>query len=375
MLAWWRVLVVVACLAAAVITPLVLNDNRSSLLTVNAASQQVLRLQTVKGDLLAAEASASQSLLLAGDADANDDYLTLLSSAATKLTRASGARPVDSDGLAAASGALASYAALLSEGMAGHDLATMTAASAMLHDDLLPKLDELITLNQNWLELSTADQRWLSALLAVPVALILAAAVIAALRTRRVFNIGLMVALAVSIAMLVITTQLVTTSAQSVGAVRSSGVAQMTAVGQAYASIADAKSAEGRVLLGITPTETGLEEFNVAIDEARRMLEQLPQAQTDQVPAMLNEMVLLNEQLMKADASGRATLASQAQEPYDKAVAWLAAHSTELGSGLDRDLTAHAGTVQGALGGVAIGMVLAALAAGIGLSQPLRRYR
>lgn len=375
-LAWWRVLVIIACLAAAVITPLVLNDNRNSLLTVDAASQQVLRLQSVKGDLLAAEASASQALLLAGDADADDAYLELLASAAKKLTLASAARPVDADGLADTAGAVAAYTVQLSEGMISHDLATMTAASTALHDEVLPKLDNLITVNQNWLELSASDQRWLSALLAVPIALIIAASVIAAHRTRRVLNVGLLVALAVSIAMLVVTTQLVTTSAQSVSVVRDSGVAEISAVGQAYASTADAKSAEGRVLLGITSAATGNEEFTAAIQDVRQMLQRLPQAEVDQVPAMVDQIVDVHDKLMAApDPTTRATLASQAMEPYEQLVTWLDQHSESVAGNLHRDLNAHANTVQGALGGVAIGMVLAALAAGIGISQPLRRYR
>ena len=43
-LALWRLVVVLSCLAVAVIGPLVLNENRASLERVNAAAQQVLLL-------------------------------------------------------------------------------------------------------------------------------------------------------------------------------------------------------------------------------------------------------------------------------------------------------------------------------------------
>ena len=44
-IAWWRVVLVIVCLAAAVITPLMLDQNRQSVERVNAATQQMLRLR------------------------------------------------------------------------------------------------------------------------------------------------------------------------------------------------------------------------------------------------------------------------------------------------------------------------------------------
>lgn len=377
-LAWWRVLVVLACLAAAVIAPLVLNENRNSLLQVNTAAQQVMALQSVKGDVLAAEASATQALLLAGpDADADDAYLELLGSAASQLTNASAARPTDASALSEISAMLVSYNAELTQGMVTHSDAAMADASRQLHNDLVPLLDSQIATNITWLEVSIGDQRWLSVLLALPIVLTVAAMVVAARRTRRLVNIGLLISLAINIAVWVIITQLVTTSAASVSAVQSSGVAQASAVGQAYASIAEAKATEGRVLLGITESGQGARAYDEATTQATEMLQQLPQAAYDGMNDKLTEMIQTHEQLLAArdDIEARAQLVQSAQQPYDELVSWLADQSALIGDGLDAQLTQHASNVQGALGGVAIGMVAASLAAGVGLSQPLRRYR
>lgn len=376
-LVWWRALVVLACLAAAVIAPLVLNENRNSLLQVNNAAQQVMRLQAVKGDVLAAEASATQAMLLAGpDATPDDAYLELLGTAANQLTNAGAARPQDVDALANISATLVSYSTLLTEGMVTHSDSAMNRASQSLHGELVPMLDEQIANNVNWLEVSIGDQRWLSVLLALPIVLTIVAMVVVARRTRRVLNIGLVISLAINIAMWVIITQLVTTSAASVSAVQSSGVSQATAVGQAYASVAEAKSIEGRMLLGITSQSEGNPAYDAATAEASENLKQLPMGAYEGINEKLDQMIQTHDQLMAAtpEDPNRPQLVQSAQQPYDTLISWLSDQSTQIGAGLNEQLTDHASTVRGALGGIAIGMVAAALAAAIGLSQPLRRY-
>lgn len=251
----------------------------------------------------------------------------------------------------------------------------MGQASVFLQDDLLVQLDKLIAENLVWLEVSTADQRWLSALVAVPIVLILVASVVVARRTRRVLNLGLVAALAISVAILVLVTQLVTTSAQSVSVVQTSGVTEATSVAGAYAAVTEAKAVEGRILLGATPAQAGGAAYSAAIETAGQALAQLPEAQASGMVDQLEAMVATHGQLMAASAEQFPELLPAAQEPYNALVGWLAGQASQIGSDLDQQLSEHANTVQNAFGLVAAGMVAAALTAGIGLSQPLRRYQ
>lgn len=374
-LAWWRIVVVLACLGAAVIAPMVLNQNRQSLERVNDATQQLLLLETVRSDVMRAEAAATQALLLAGNSGQVDQsYLGLIGSAATGITQAAAASPaVDARLLSEANSALMRYTAQLAVAMETGQRDAMVQASDQLHAKVLPLLDDRIEINLLRLDYSTADQRWLSLLVAVPIVLIVAASIIVARRTRRVFNIGLLVGLAAAIGTWLIVTQVVTTSAESVSAVQTSGVSQATAIAQTYAAVTEAKAAEGRVLLGVTPASEGNQIYQDATGRATTALEQLPDAAgaLDQ----LKQMTATHDQLMSASETNRATQLAAAQAPYNGLVAWLVQQSEQVGSSLDQQLTDHAQTVQHSLGGVAVTMLIAAFATGIGLSQPLRRYR
>ena len=211
--------------------------------------------------------------------------------------------------------------------------------------------------------------------MALPTVLILIASVVAARRTRRVLNLGLVIALAISVSILVLVTQLVTTSAQSVSVVQTSGVTEATSVAGAYAAVTEAKAIEGRVLLGVTPAQAGGAAYSAAVDAAGQALAQLPAAQPSGMVDQLGAMVSTHDQLMAAPTAQLPELLTAAQQPYEALVEWLAQQSSQIGSNLDQQLTDHAKTVQNAIGLVAAGMVAAALAAGIGLSQPLRRYQ
>ena len=375
-LALWRLVVVVACLAVAVVGPLVLNNNRASLQRVNAAAQQVLLLESVRGDLLAAEASGTYALLLTDQGQEPDrQFAEDLAAASEKLVQASTLNPPDAAGMASVGASVTRFAAELSRAMATGSSTAMGQASVFLQDDLLVQLDKLIAENLVWLEVSTADQRWLSALVAVPIVLILIASVVAARRTRRVLNLGLVISLAISVATLVLVTQLVTTSAQSVSVVQTSGVTEATSVAGAFAAVTEAKAVEGRILLGVTPAQAGGAAYSAAIETAGQALAQLPEAQASGMVDQLEAMVAAHDQLMAASAEQLPELLPAAQEPYNALVGWLAGQASQIGSDLDQQLSEHANTVQNALGLVAAGMVAAALAAGIGLSQPLRRYQ
>ena len=320
-IAWWRVVLVIVCLAAAVITPLMLDQNRQSVERVNAATQQMLRLETVRSDLLGAEAASTQALLMTTDGQSpNAGYLGLVDSAAAELIAAAAASPADSASLQDINTAMSRYVAQLAVAMHTGGQPDMLVASQQLADDVLPLLDAQIAQQTSILESSGGNQQWLIALLAVPLLLLAAASIVIARRTRRVFNLGLVLAFAGAVASGVIVTQLVTTSAASISAVQTSGVSRATAVAQAYGAVTEAKAAEGRILLGITDPASGAQTYSEATDRADQALSVLGDSQAaDQ----LTQMISTHEQLMAAPEPPSSELVASAQAPYDWLIDWL----------------------------------------------------
>ena len=95
-----------------------LDQNRQLVERVNVATQQMLRLETIRADLLGAEAAATQALLMAsGDQAPDGSYLGLADSAAAELIAAAAARPADSPALQQINTALSHYLAQLSVAM------------------------------------------------------------------------------------------------------------------------------------------------------------------------------------------------------------------------------------------------------------------
>ncbi len=372
-IAWWRVVLVIVCLAAAVITPLMLDQNRQSVERVNAATQQMLRLETVRSDLLGAEAASTQALLMTTDGQSpNAGYLGLVDSAAAELIAAAAASPADSASLQDINTAMSRYVAQLAVAMHTGGQPDMLVASQQLADDVLPLLDAQIAQQTSILESSGGNQQWLIALLAVPLLLLAAASIVIARRTRRVLNLGLVLAFAGAVASGVIVTQLVTTSAASISAVQTSGVSRATAVAQAYGAVTEAKAAEGRILLGITDPASGAQTYSDATGRADQALSVLGDSQAaDQ----LTQMISTHEQLMAAPEPPSSELVASAQAPYDWLIDWLTEQSSSIGQEVDADLSGHAETVENLAVLVAGIMVFAAVSSAVGLSGSLRRYR
>ncbi len=373
LIGWWRLVLLIVCLAVAAAAPLVLDQNRQLVERVNVATQQMLRLETIRADLLGAEAAATQALLMAsGDQAPDGSYLGLADSAAAELIAAAAARPADSPALQQINTALSHYLAQLSVAMKTGSDEEMLVASGVLANDLLPLLDAQIALDTATLESQGDNQQWLIAVLAVPVVLILVASVAVARRTRRVLNLGLVFGLVGTVASLVIVTQLVTTTATSISAVQTSGVTQATAVARASGAVAEAKAIEGRTLLGITARDTGASAYTKATDVANDALTELGSSEAS---GQLDQMISTHNQLMASTERPSAELVAAAQAPYDWLVDWLASQSSTIGEHVNADLSDHAARV-GALAVLVAGiMVVAAVSCAGGLNAALRRYR
>ena len=181
---------------APVLGPFVFNENSKVVTQVNESAQQVLRLEAVRADVLAADAAANNALVDARAGQNSDaDHVALLSHAAEVMTEASAAWPDDEDRLAALNTDLIGYTAVVTRGLAAQDSQELSAASRLSDNQLLPALNEQIEINQQRLAFSIGDQRWLSVLMALPIAVLVYSSVMVARRTRRVFNIGLLIGL------------------------------------------------------------------------------------------------------------------------------------------------------------------------------------
>ncbi|WIY81975.1 hypothetical protein [Propionimicrobium sp. PCR01-08-3] len=372
-LAWWRIVLVVICLAAAVVAPLALSNNRQAVQSVNAATQQMLRLENVRSELLTAEASATQAVLLAAEGAAPDTgYLDSLDSAAADLIDVAQSDNQDRGALQNISIQLTKYSGLLAVAMNTGSQQDMQRASDQLTLQVIPSLDQQISRQTDILENQGGNQQWLIAVLAVPVVLLLVASIVIARRTRRVLNLGLVLALLGAVASWGMVTQLVTTSAASISAVQTSGVSQATAVAQAYGGVTEAKAIEGRMLLGITDQADGAQAYTTATDQASQAIGELGNSDaSDQI----GQLISTHEQLMAATDRPSDDLVASAQAPYDWLTEWLAGQSDSIGTEVSSDLSDHAASVGRLAVVVGLVMVVAAVSSATGLSGSLRRYR
>jgi len=94
-----------------------------------------------------------------------------------------------------------------------------------------------------------SDRLWAAGLALVPVLLLLGISLWLARRTKRVLNLGLLIALAASVVLWRLVDTNLVTSAGAVDGARAGSLQTATAAATAYSELADAKSVEGRELL------------------------------------------------------------------------------------------------------------------------------
>lgn len=251
-----RTVAALACLVAGAVGAFVLSTTSTSLGEIGTGTQQVLRLQQIKGDILRADGLATNGLAQGTPAAALTEYNEALREASTLIVEASRAQVFDQAQLTAVNGGLVTYVLTMERARTAYPadnaagLTQVAAANATLSGETLPALDTLIAANTARVDAARAgDRLWAVALALIPVLLLLGISVWLARRTKRVLNIGLVLALASSVLLWQLVDTNLAQSAAVVDGARQGSLRTASAAGTAYAKLAEAKAIEGRQLL------------------------------------------------------------------------------------------------------------------------------
>ena len=233
-----------------------LNSTASSLAEISRGNQQVLRLQQIKGDVFGADALAPSGLALGTPASAETGYNAALQQAAQLTVEASQAQPLDQSDLTAVNAGLLNYVLTMERARTAFPkdnsggIASVNQASDLLQKETVPALDKLIAANTARVDAARASDRlWAAGLALVPVLVLVGVSILVARRTRRLVNIGLLVALAASIVLWRLVDTNLLQSASVVDSARAGSLQTATSAATGYSELARAKAIEGHQLL------------------------------------------------------------------------------------------------------------------------------
>ncbi len=385
-----RLLAALACVIAGVVGAWVLNGASASLDAINDGNQQVLRLQQIKGDVLRADGAATNGLAQ-GASDPTgqtQDYRTVLADAAKLTVDASKAQPLDQGDLAAVNAGLVNYVLTMERARTAYPannatgLESVTAAGTTLRNDTIPALDKLIGANQARVDVARASDRlWAAGLALVPVLILLGLSIWLARRTRRVLNIGLLLALAASVLLWRLVDTNLADTASMVDAAKAGSLQKATAAANAYSSLADARSWEGRELLQPSAAATNEASWTTAIGQVDAAIAKL---QLDSAKAQVDAYKTAHASVatqLKANKVTEARTAASATTAGSLNPAYKAA-ADALTTAFNDNRKAVAAEVSKLQDGllVATGLALllgliGGLASWIGISQRLGEYR
>ncbi|MEO7071043.1 MAG: hypothetical protein ABI131_11195 [Nostocoides sp.] len=212
-LSQWRLLVSAFCVVTAALTTVMLFSTWQGARAAAADTAQLVRVQTVKVDLLRADALATNAFLVGGlePAQPRAAYDSALAEVERTVTDAAEAQPADRAALAALGEAILTYSSSMELARANNrqgfpvGAAYLNQASTALRSTALPLVDNLVTANQQRSRDAMSPLPWIVVIL--PGLLGLAALVYVnqqlARRFRRRFNVGIVIAAVASLLMIV----------------------------------------------------------------------------------------------------------------------------------------------------------------------------
>ncbi len=210
-LAQWRLIIAAVCIIASAVTALMLFNTWQDTRAASADTAQLVRVQTIKVNLLRADALATNAFLVGGlePAEQRAAYDTALGQVERTLTDAAQAQPADRAALAALNEAVLTYTSSMELARANNrqgfpvGAAYLTQASTGLRSTALPLVDNLVTANQQRSRDAMSPLPWI--LVVIPGLLALLALGYLnqqlALRFRRRFNVGIVAAGAATLVM------------------------------------------------------------------------------------------------------------------------------------------------------------------------------
>lgn len=377
---------VLVCLIAAAISAAVMGWTHQGLGDIKVGTEQVLRLQAAKSAVLRADAVATNGLVQGGaePAAVASEYQAALQEAA-RLVVGAAAGP-DQAKLAEVNGLLTQYSALLGGGHttfttdAGAGLAAMDQAGELLRGKIIPILDTLVAGNQSQVDAARAANRyWAIPIALVPVLVLLWGSYVTATRTRRVLNLGLVLALLAATGLWQVVDQNLRDTGRMVDSARAGSLRTALLSAEASVAVTDAKAWEGRILLRPETASTDVDHFESAMAVATKSVQGLSDPTA---AAQLASYRQAHDQLMAAAASGEAErIAAAAGQPGGVNDTFLEVSNTLrseadlAGVAIEQDMAAQQSSlVTAGLLALVLG-IAGAIATATGLGRRIKEYR
>lgn len=370
----WRVFSVLASLAGALFAFVSITASLTTVEQVGAAGHQIGCVQSAKSSMLAADGLAVSSLS-AGEFGGQLDYSATLLDAVDDVSTAVAARGQgysQDENLPQITREITGYAFSLgqtvaSTGQPDTDLAgSVKASEEKLNSGVIPAMDTFISAEQTKID-ERSSWSWVGIGMAIPLGVLVFASIKHAKLTRRVFNVGLLVA----VVMVGIASYQVAAAGVSSASYHSSSGLGLYALTQQYGQtqigLANALNIDGQISLQRGDLQALQEEWVAAIDQAKEggLSDDLSQ----QISAyeQAHEAMLAGEddpQLIAANASAALAAINTVEEAR---AATMQSFLGDVNSLLHSDAVSRASaTVLSLLG---------ALSCGLGLARPLRKYR
>lgn len=285
-------------------------------------TDQLLRVQTIRAEMLRADATLSNSFLLGGQEQASQQqaYQQALEHAEQLVIEAAEAQPADRTALVRANAGMGSYARIMEQARDNNrqgfpvGQAYLTEAGTELRIGILPILDSLVESNSQRVAQQTTDapQGWIvvSGILALA-SLVLTMVVIAS-RFRRLLNPGLGAATLLVLAGLLTASLTLTNNATTMRTVNSESLATAQSAASARAHASDAKVYENLTLISRSGGGQLEQAWADASWETRYALRRMPDAiQRERLTGLWDLHSFVHLQIRAADAAGRWTTARE----------------------------------------------------------------
>lgn len=258
-LRWWTFGTALACAIFALTTMVTMWGASSSATHASDDAEQLIRVQTIRANLLRADSLATNAFLAGGldKAEQREAYDTALRDASTLITQAAAAQPADQQALAELNTAVTRYAAAMEQARANNrqgfpvGAAYLSRASEDLRGTALPLLDNLVNANQTRAsqQLGSLDHAWFEVIGLACLVVLVAAMVWVARRFHRVINIGMLLAAVLVLATWIVGGSVLSAARSSADNLRNGDLRTISVVGQVRAAGNEAKVQESLRLI------------------------------------------------------------------------------------------------------------------------------
>lgn len=384
-----RLIAALACLIAGAVGAWVLNSTSASLGEINRGTQQMLRLQQIKGDIYNADALATSGLALGTPAASVTAYNDALTQAAQLTVEASQAQPLDQAELTSVNAGIISYVLTMERARTAYPrdnadgITYVDQASTALTKTTVPALDRLIAANSSRVDAARASDRlWAGGVALVSVLLLVGIGILLARRTRRILNVGLLVALAASLVLWRLVDTNLAAAAGVVDTARAGSLRTATAAATAYSTLAEAKSIEGHEMLQPSRISQLEPTWTAAMTEATTAVDTIGSAgstiskNVDAYETAHTALVALLKAGKTYDAKASAASTTTGVTPtYAAASQGLSSTFAEATTATASDMTAQQGGLGVAFWLALVFGLMGAVASWIGISARMREFR